>query len=181
MLVYHPCSALPHSLAVGYCLLLAELLAAALQPLLPPSARSAASSSGSGSALPSRAQLGRAVVSALLLGSMLGFYAVRTVERNRDWWDEERLFRAAQKARQEPGRKGVGMKCCWTGTRCRASTHMRWGARQGFCPFYLCSITLVSSSLCGAQHPPAKCHLPMPCCPSGVLAQRQGAAEQRHH
>lgn len=90
----------PCTSAVGFCLLLAEPLAAALRPLLPqPASSGSSSSSGSDNgAVPSRAQRGRAVGTALLLAGLLGFYAVRTVVRNNDWWDEERLFRAAQKA-----------------------------------------------------------------------------------
>lgn len=85
----------PCTSTVGFCLLLAEPLAAALRPLLPQPASSGSSNSG---AVPIRAQRGRAVGTALLLAGLLGFYAVRTVVRNSDWWDEERLFRAAQKA-----------------------------------------------------------------------------------
>ena len=82
--------------AVGFCLLLAQPLGAALQPLLPQQP-TAGSNSSSGSAPAPPQQRGRAAATALLLAALLGFYAVRTVERNKDWWDEERLFRAAQK------------------------------------------------------------------------------------
>ncbi|KAI7844666.1 hypothetical protein COHA_001755 [Chlorella ohadii] len=139
--------------SVGYCLLLAEVLAAALQPLLPQSARSRAYSSGSGSALPSRAQLGGAVVSVLLLGAMLGFYAVRTVERNRDWWDEERLFRAAQKVCWRSGKVQLNSGIIerryqnWE----KAEAHFRLAREadpEGFCePDFHIGLTLLGSNL----------------------------------
>lgn len=85
-------------IAVGYCILLAQPLAAALQPLLqrwPPSDDTTTTANGGGP--PSRRHRVRAVAVAALLAALLLFYAVRTVDRNRDWHDEERLFRAAQK------------------------------------------------------------------------------------
>lgn len=94
-----------HPAAVGYCILLAQPLAAALLPLVE-RLQAAQGSSGdskgddsSGSARPSRRRRAGAALVALLLAGMLAFYAVRTVTRNEDWRDEERLFRAAQQVR----------------------------------------------------------------------------------
>lgn len=91
----------PHSApAVGYCVLLAHLFAAALQPLLPQLA--AADSSGKaseGRRQPSCLRKAGAAAAAAALAALLCFYAGRTVLRNRDWHDEERLFRAAQQVR----------------------------------------------------------------------------------
>lgn len=78
--------------SVGYCLLAAEPLAAALRPLL--------GGGGSASAAPPRARL-RAVAAAVLSALLLGAFAAKTVLRNLDWRDEERLFLAAQKVRRK--------------------------------------------------------------------------------
>lgn len=95
---------------MGYCILLAQPLAAALLPVLSqPHASKTAGGSGSyssgsaghpeaaGDGKPSRLQRARTMLAAALLVGLLLFYAGRTVLRNEDWHDEERLFVAAQK------------------------------------------------------------------------------------
>jgi hypothetical protein len=97
--------------SIGFCLLAAELLGVALpddlgtqqpQPQVQSvaaantrDARSQADSlkqqpSGCSSTLPVRSWC-----MLLLCVLLLGAYACRTVLRNQDWWDEERLFQAA--------------------------------------------------------------------------------------
>jgi hypothetical protein len=97
--------------SIGFCLLAAELLGVALpddlgtqqpQPQVQSvaaantrDARSQADSlkqqpSGCSSTLPARSWC-----MLLLCVLLLGAYACRTVLRNQDWWDEERLFQAA--------------------------------------------------------------------------------------
>ena len=93
--------------AVGYCILLAQPLASALQPLLPQPADTppggaadgapGASATTAAPQPPRRLRRVRAALAAALLAALLAFYAGRTVLRNRDWLDEERLFLAAQK------------------------------------------------------------------------------------
>ena len=99
--------------AVGYCILLAQPLAAALQPLAQPwlggasrkgSYADADSSGGSGPGGRRQQQQplrrARAMAAAVFVALLLAFYAGKTVLRNQDWRDEERLFRAAQKVRR---------------------------------------------------------------------------------
>lgn len=87
-----PCSlSLPSPSAVGFCILLAQPLAWALQPLLLPPPANGGASAG--------AQRGgrRAQAAGVLLALLLCFYGVRTMVRNREWYNNETLFRAAEK------------------------------------------------------------------------------------
>jgi hypothetical protein len=93
--------------AVGYCILLAQPLAAALEPLAQPWLGGASSEdihTGSGNrpgGSPQRPlRRARAMAAAVFVALLLAFYAGKTVLRNQDWRDEERLFRAAQKVRR---------------------------------------------------------------------------------
>lgn len=93
-----PCHRLPPVAAVGYCILLAQPLAAALAPLLPQQrAGSEGRSAVPSGCEPSRPRRAGAALAAALLAGLLLFYAGRTVLRNEDWRDEERLFLSAQK------------------------------------------------------------------------------------
>ena len=58
------------------------------------------------------------------------------------------------------------------------------GGRQGSCLFCLCSITLLSSSLCGSQHP-LQCAIPRTwrlqvCWRSGKVQLNSGIIERRY-
>ena len=128
--------------SVGFCLLAAEPLAAALRPLLRAEAPAAAAQDGGGSkevpapaskpaaaaaktaaaatAAPqggggraaSRAAQARAVVVAALLAAYLAFFCGKTLLRNREWRDEETLFRAAERVSEEAPRVG-GFVALW--------------------------------------------------------------------
>ena len=84
---------------MGYCILLAEPLASALQPLLATRHRDGScSGGGSGGRRPRRA-----LAAAALLALLLACFSAKTVLRNRDWLDEEHLFMAAQKVARGGG------------------------------------------------------------------------------
>ena len=84
-----PC---PLPCAVGFCILLAQPLAWALRPLL----LGQPANGGAGAGTTQRGAR-RAQAAGALLGLLLCFYAVRTVVRNREWHNNETLFRAAEK------------------------------------------------------------------------------------
>ena len=130
--------------SVGYCLLLAQALAAWLPPEQQPLAAAAAGDGGGAKAAGAARLGGRAA--AALLTLLLAFYGGRTLVRNQDWWDEERLFRAAQKVRD----RGAPSLCTGGGGGGRTPSRLHTAA----------------------PHPTT------PLVP-GVLAQRQGPAEQR--
>ncbi|KAL4459052.1 hypothetical protein ABPG75_013917 [Micractinium tetrahymenae] len=150
--------------SVGYCILLAQPLAAALRPLLSQeSAGDACKTNGSGSSSGSsnngskaaRLRRAGAVLAAAMLAGLLLFFAGRTVLRNEDWRDEERLFLSAQKV-------------CWRSGKVQLNSgiverrHQNWDkaemhfrlAKQvdpGFCePDYHIGITLLSKNLTAA-------------------------------
>lgn len=94
--------------SIGYCILLAQPLAAALQPLLDQRTRGSCSTTGNscstaddggGTARGRHVKLRSLLcgAAALVLAAMLCFFTAKTVLRNLDWLDEERLFTAAQK------------------------------------------------------------------------------------
>jgi hypothetical protein len=90
--------------SVGYCLLLAEPLAAALRPL----SGGGGGGGGGGDGAPTRARRrAAAAAAAAALALLLGGFAAKTVLRNLDWRDEERLFIAAQKV-SESLHLGIG-------------------------------------------------------------------------
>ena len=66
---------------------------------------------GQGAPQTGRGARARAWAAGAIVALLLGGYVLRTVDRNWDWEDEERLFRAAYKVRHDPG--------------CPASPHLR--------------------------------------------------------
>ena len=146
--------------AVGYCILLAQPLAAAVQPLAQCCAMGSSGTPAganrngtNGSAKPPRWRNARTVAAALVLAALLSFFTVKTVLRNRDWIDEERLFIAAQKVGSASSFMGAfgNMAPLWPLTPC----------------LLLCSPSSIRPCNCRRS--------------TGMLAQRQGAAEQWHH
>lgn len=105
--------AMPALLAVGYCILLAEPLAACLQPLAQQLVVGSSSSSGSPRISPAKAsskqtpeqqrqrssslRQKRALAAAAALALLLACFSAKTVLRNLDWRSDEKLFLAAQK------------------------------------------------------------------------------------
>eukprot|EP00887_Chlorella_sp_A99_P006721 scaffold3.g6721.t1 len=126
--------------SVGACLLAAELLAAALTWQTAAHGAGAndgaSASTGSSSGKPGpgaeeaaaaaaarrrRAARLRAAAAAVLLAALLAAFAVRTVTRNRDWADEEALFRAAERVCDRSAKVQLNMGIL-------ERRHQRWDA-----------------------------------------------------
>ncbi|CAL8471954.1 g11496 [Coccomyxa elongata] len=81
--------------SIGYCILVADLLAVLAGDSLPSILLLWRQSPGEGERQGRRSTAGRKRVAALLVALLLGGYMWRTIDRNWDWEDEERLFRSA--------------------------------------------------------------------------------------
>jgi hypothetical protein len=180
--------------SIGYCILIAQPLAAALQPLLDQRTRGSCSTTGNscstvadggGTARRRHVKLRSLLcgAAALVLAAMLCFFTAKTVLRNLDWLDEERLFTAAQKVWCVPCSAAI----LWLARLqfCRRMQEDVYGREwEGVCHCSkLFGVCVVSCTRLRWWSPPIQLRL-MPqasTASAGLLAEWQGAAEQRHH